>query len=329
MKRKYRWKQLLLSFYFIIGTFFITPALGREIQGNVFTVDVLPTENSSSFEVWESRFYPVDILDQKITQYCISQLKRSPFIEVREQQKRGRTLPPGDMALQLEIYSFTVKDKDFFGKDQRGKVRIRLRVYDNSGKELPFCADIVAEDQRYIPVPGDDRLFFLSARGFSPFDPMYKDGLDLFRLAPRENTNNFSKPVWDDFSQSPYWEACKKAINKALQQVTDGFSGLYRTANIVGYAKNADEEGTHFIISAGRYEGIREKDILTVVRKVSFKGIGPHAAESAFPKEVGTVRVIQAVDHNAIVVVMKQEEDKEPDIELSDIILIPFYHSRM
>lgn len=301
----------------------------RELQKASISVEVMQTMNTSGYEVWHSRFYPIDVLEEKITSYCISQLKRSPFIRIyNETASTGQAKK--DISLQLEIYSLLEKDKDFFVQDKRSTVRMRMKLYDTLGTEIPYVTSVVKKDQRIIPSPGDDRLFFLSARGFSPFDPLYKDGIDLFRLAPREDKNNFTHPVWDDFKHSTTWAACKKAIDAMLDEVTEGFTGLYHTASILRSITTNDVKGkekstphVQYIISAGHFEGIKKGDILTVFREKTYKGISSNKHETTFPEEVGKVVVVQVSAHNAIVETVLKEEGERDEVTLSDMVFIP------
>ena len=53
------------------------------------SVVIFPTLNSTGMEVWESKYYPYNILEQKMSDYLESLFKRSPLIEVRVLDEAG------------------------------------------------------------------------------------------------------------------------------------------------------------------------------------------------------------------------------------------------
>ncbi|HRV99079.1 MAG TPA: hypothetical protein P5201_10830, partial [Aminobacteriaceae bacterium] len=43
---------------------------------------LLPTLNYTEYEIWESKYYPVNVLEQKMTEYLASLLRQNPFTDV-------------------------------------------------------------------------------------------------------------------------------------------------------------------------------------------------------------------------------------------------------
>ena len=79
------------------------------------SVVIFPTINSTGLEIWESKYYPYNVLEQKMSNYLEELYKRSPLIEARVLDEAGmnRWLSGSrrgdDMAVQLEMYSARLK----------------------------------------------------------------------------------------------------------------------------------------------------------------------------------------------------------------------------
>ena len=56
---------------------------------NRLSVVIFPAINSTGIEVWESKFYPYDVLDQKMNDYLEELFKRSPLVDVRTLDEAG------------------------------------------------------------------------------------------------------------------------------------------------------------------------------------------------------------------------------------------------
>ena len=53
------------------------------------SVVIFPTLNSTGMEVWESKYYPCNVLEQKMSDYLETLYKRSPLMEVRVLDEAG------------------------------------------------------------------------------------------------------------------------------------------------------------------------------------------------------------------------------------------------
>ena len=90
-----------------------------------FDVAIFPTLNETTLEVWESKYYPVDILRDKITAYLVSLFKEYPYASVRVLDEAGarRWLDEpgsrfGAFAVQLELYRSLTKEREVLGSWQ-------------------------------------------------------------------------------------------------------------------------------------------------------------------------------------------------------------------
>ena len=102
------------------------------------SVVIFPTINNTELEIWGSKFYPYNVLEEKMSQYLESLYKTSPLIEARVLDEAGMnrwlsgSRSGDDMAVQLELYQAVMKEKHVVGTAQTGRALIRLRVYDRA-----------------------------------------------------------------------------------------------------------------------------------------------------------------------------------------------------
>ena len=77
------------------------------------TVVVFPVRNATDQGVWESKYYPGDILPDKLGKFFRQILKDAPLVEVREGDREpwlSGQRREGDLAVDLEIYRGVVHE---------------------------------------------------------------------------------------------------------------------------------------------------------------------------------------------------------------------------
>ncbi|NLK18806.1 MAG: hypothetical protein GX310_03355, partial [Synergistaceae bacterium] len=185
------------------------------------TLAILPTLNFTGFEVWESKYYPVNTLEQKMTEYLAALLRQDPLADVRILDEGGAERwfaggrRPGDFAVQMEIFSVMVKEREALGTYERSNISLRVHVYDGGSGQRQDSRIATGKDSRFTFDPGDDRLYFLNARDYPVFGifqdsilgEIHKDGLDLLRLTPPDKGQKMSRPTWKQFSYTSHWQA--------------------------------------------------------------------------------------------------------------------------
>lgn len=103
-------------------------------QQRRLSVVIFPTINNTELEIWQSKYYPYNVLEEKMSQYLESLYKISPLIDARVLDEAGMnrwlsgSRSGDDMAVQLEMYSASIKDKHIVGTATSGRVMIRIRV---------------------------------------------------------------------------------------------------------------------------------------------------------------------------------------------------------
>ncbi|MBR1485926.1 MAG: hypothetical protein IJ597_01550 [Synergistaceae bacterium] len=313
------------------------------------SIVIFPTINSTELEVWESKYYPYNILEQKMSNYLEQLFKSSPMIEARtlDEAAMNRWLSGSrnrdDMAVQLELYQAIMKEKHVVGTAATGRALIRLRVYDRAKVQEIAVRNVRGKDSRFTLDSDEDIYWFDSA--ISGLGIPFEYGLDLFGLTNSSyKGQKMSRPTWDQFKSSSHWQAIKKAINEAYKQsmmqvrnaidnnepnakllANDNFSSEYATVGrILAPTATATRKRRDYIISLGRFangslDGVRIGEILDVVRSDTYVTVVPENPVVVLPKIIGKVKVIKVYDDNAVVRVVKDNR-KEP-ITLKDIVI--------
>lgn len=264
---------------------------------------VAPVENSSGFRVWGGKYYPGDVLAEKMTDYFYRRMKEIPLIEVSRVEGswpaawRTDGFSPLDMIVRINLEDFRFKKTDTLGSKVKWDVFLHMYVYNGATKEQVF--DSVIEER-------DERLY-----------PLYNDTLE-------------TGPVyWEQFAKSPYWPAICRALDLALDEVVDGYNGYRVVGRIAAKAERVDgslsvpkkERDKLWHITLGRNDSVRMNDVLIVTRASSVRTIAPETPEMHFPQVVGRVKVIFLKGEDAVVRVVK--ESKEGPIQLGDAVSIP------
>ena len=332
----------------ILILFLFTQLAFAESQRRLSVV-IFPTINSTELEVWESKYYPYNVLEQKMSEYLEQLFKTSPLIEARtlDEAAMNRWLSGSrnrdDMAVQLELYQAIMKEKHVIGTAQTGRALIRLRVYDRAKVQEIGVHNVRGTDKRFTLDSDEDIYWFDTA--ISGLGIPFEYGLDLFGLTQSSyKGQKMSRPTWDQFKGTSHWQAIKKAINEAYKQsmsqvrnvihsnepnsklmANDNFSSSYTTiGRILAPTATATRKRRDYIISLGGLAdgtavGVRVGEILDVVRADTYVTVDPENPVVVLPNVIGKVKVIKVYDDNAVVRVIKDNR-KEP-ITLKDIVV--------
>lgn len=318
-------------------------------QPRRISIVIFPTINSTGLEVWESKYYPYNVLDQKMSNYLEELYKRSPLVEARVLDEAGmnRWLSGSrrgdDMAVQLELYSAALKERHVVGKVETGKILMRLRVYDTRRVQQLAVRTVKGTDRRFTLDSDEDVYWFDGA--VSGLGIPFEGGLDLFGLTQQNyKGQRMSHPTWSQFQNSSHWQAIKNSINEAYEQsmaqirnairsnepdaqlmANDNFSTSYETiGRILAPTAASTRKRREYIISLGKYasgalDAVRVGDVLDVIRADTYVTVVPEEPVVVLPKVIGKVRVMKVYEDNAVVRVVKDNR-KEP-ITLQDLVI--------
>ncbi|MBQ7577996.1 MAG: hypothetical protein IJT21_07015 [Synergistaceae bacterium] len=313
------------------------------------SVVIFPAQNSTELEVWESKFYPYDVLRQKMNDYLESMFKRSPLVDVRTLDEAGMnqwlssSRRGDDMAVQIELFSSTMRERHVLGNYESAKFLIRIRVYDTAQVKELSVRNVKGTDRRFT-LDSESDVFFFDAT-IKGLGRPFRDGLDLFGLTQQPyKGQRMSRPTWQQFNTTPYWAAIRKAIEEAQKQAmtqirnairsndpsaqltaNDNFSPSYVTAGrILSPTADSKRIRRKYIISLGAFancsqDGVRVGEILDVVRSDTYVTVSPEEPIAVIPKVIGKVKVIKVYEDNAIVQVIRDNQ-KEP-IQLNDLVI--------
>jgi hypothetical protein len=294
---------------FLIALFYLLSDAGSAIAIYVEPQDrlnlrlVTPIENNSGFSVWESKYYPGDVLSRKMSDHVYRRMKEihriDPIRLVSDIPDFWPTegFSDKDRILRISLERFDYIKKDTIGSKVYWDVIFHAYVYDGSTRELLF--DSVIEES-------DERQYVL-----------YQDILD-------------TEPIyWQNFEKSPYWPVMRKALDRALAEVVDGYNGYRVVGQIIAKAERVDgsfkiskkRQDKIYHINIGRQDSVKVGDVLAVTRSSSVRTIAPETPELHFPQIIGRVRVIFVKDRDAVVEVIK--ESAEGPIQMGDSVSMP------
>lgn len=313
------------------------------------SVVIFPTINSTELQVWESKYYPYNVLEQKMSEYLEQLFKMSPSTEARVLDEAGmnRWLSGSrrgdDMAVQLELYQAIMKEKHILGTTQTGRALIRLRIYDRARVQEIGVRNVRGTDKRFT-LDSDEDVFWFDA-SVSGLGIPFEYGLDLFGLtnAPYKG-QKMSRPTWDQFKSTSHWQSIKNAIGEAYNQsmaqvrnvidsnepnaklmANNNFDASYTTiGRILAPTATATRRKRDYIISLGGFakgiiDSVRVGEVLDVVRADTYVTVDAENPVVVLPNIIGKVKVIKVYDDNAVVRVVKDNK-KEP-ITLKDIVI--------
>lgn len=282
---------------------------------------LFPTVNHTPLQVWESKYYPVNVLEERMTEYLASLLRRHPLTEVvllDEQEAALWLANPrggGEYALQMELFNARLREREVLGTWERGDVSLRMRVYGGKGGELSDARVVRGQDTRYTFDPGDDRFYFFQALGYPV---IFKNGLDFFRLAPEDKGQKMSRPTWDQFSTSSGWSAFQKALSQVVSELASTPDGKAIQGRIIALLPDSGRERNKFIISLGRKDGLRKGDRLSVVRETPCPTADPAKPVVILKEVAATLEVLSLQQGDAVAAVLG--EDSQPPVGIMDIV---------
>ncbi len=306
-------------------------------------VVILPTENTTGLQVWESKYYPYNILERKMTDYLEVLFKRSPLIDVQVLDEPGMNRwfaaehRPGDMALQMELFDAVFEERNVLGKLEKGRVSLRIRILDTV-RARQFAMRVAEGADRRFTFDGE-KLYWLDAALVSLPVP-FKDGLDLLGLTgAKDRGQRMSHPTWEQFRTSPQWQALKRGIEdaqaQAMGQVSnairrndpragaegrDRFSPAITTVGrIISPTAGSRRRRREFIISIGRQDALRVGDVLDVVRGDTYVTVDPENPVVVLQNTIGKVKVVSVQERNAVVRVVK--DNRKDPIQLKDTVI--------
>ena len=313
------------------------------------SVVIFPTVNSTELEIWQSKYYPFNVLEEKMSEYLESLYKTSPLIDARvlDEAAMNRWLSGSrsgdDMAVQLELYSAVMKDKHVIGTATSGRVLVRIRVFDRARVREIAVRNVRGKSSRFT-LDDDASVFWFDA-AVAGLGVPFENGLDIFGLTQSKyKGQEMSRLTWDQFKGTAYWQAIKNAIANAhresLDQIRnvirsnepnaafagrDNFSDKYSTiGRILAPTATATKKKRDYIISLGKFangsnDGVRVGEVLDVIRADTYVTVVPEDPVVVLPKVVGKVKVIKVYEDNAIVRVIKDNK-KEP-VTLKDLVV--------
>ncbi len=310
-----------------------------------FSVVIFPTQNSTGLEIWESKFYPYNVLEKKISEYFEVLFKRSPLVDVRVLDEAGmnRWLSGSrrgdDMAVQLELYRAIMKERHIVGNVETGRAELRLKVFDSTRVRQVATQSTQGKSGRFT-LDSDTDLFMFDA-AIKSFPIPFENGLDLFGLTQQNyKGQKMSRLTWDQFKNTSHWQAIKNAVDVAYREAMsqtgnvirsnnpddiEGFSPTFSTVGrILSPTADSKRKKRKYIISLGSQaqgslESVRVGEILDVIRSDTYVTVVPENPVVVLPKVIGKVKVIKVYEQNAIVQVIR--DDKKEPITLKDLVV--------
>lgn len=269
---------------------------------------VSPVENNSGFRVWGSKYYPGDVLDEKMTEYFYSRLREIHRVDASlvpggmQAVRRASGFSPNDVIVRINLEDFRYKKTDTLGSKVQWDIFLHAYVYNASTKELLFDSVIEEKDVRVYP--------------------LYNNTLETGPI------------YWEQFAKSPYWPAIRKALDMAFDEIADGYNGYRAVGQIAAKAERVDgslsvpkkDQDKLWHITLGRADAVRMDDVLIVTRASAVRTISPETPELHFPQVVGRVKVIFVKGGDAVVRVIK--ESKDGPIQLGDAVSISLTEPR-
>ena len=306
------------------------------------TVALFPTENNTDLQVWESKYYPYSVLEQRMTEYLAALFNDSPMVDVVVLDENGMNrwlnhYRTEDMAVQMELYGAVLKEREILGKVETGHVKLRVKIFDVWGE--PFATRIaVGKDRRYTFDPGEDKLFWLDSKVMSI--PLMSDGVDWFGLTKAQHKGQkMSRPTWQQFAGTSHWQAIKNAVKDVYHEAMSHVSIVLKrndpeiyeegappfnpfavnVGRIISPTAASTRRRREYIISIGREDALQVGDILEVVRSDTYVSVDPESPIAVIPLSIGKVRVTALQERTAVVRVV-QDNKKEP-IQLTDLVM--------
>lgn len=311
--------------FIVFAVFTITPVHANVLTEPGIHIALMPVVNETEIEVWESKYYPVNVFEQKVLEEFIVLLREYPYSRItvlspleEEIWLRGGGVP-ADIGVRLHIYKLKMTDRKHLGTDRMGHVAIRMEIFGGEDREMLYATSLAGEDRRFTFSPGDGRVFYLT------------DKLDFIQLFadPKDDDQPMSRPLWKSFRGTPYWNAFKKALRKSRDSLFAGMTGYYMVGRIISPTKDSlsetPPEKRRYIVSLGKVEGVKVGDLLPILRSDRYDTVDPERPIVVLPDNGGTVKVLSVLNHEAIVEVVEESENNP--IKLRDLVMMPLYPS--
>ncbi|MDR1132710.1 MAG: hypothetical protein LBL05_01025 [Synergistaceae bacterium] len=268
---------------------------------------VTPVANNTEFRVWMNKYYPGDILSEKMTSYMLRRMREMPRVNVGEVSGANPDYwdmmgsSRNDLVIEINLDQFNYYKKDSLGSKVRWDAALHIYVY-NAAKKLIYDTVVRERDNRHYVLYND-----VMERG-----PVY----------------------WEKFEKSPYWPALRRAMDEGMDDVLAGYNGYRIVGRIVARAERVDgslsvpkkKTDKIYHIDLGAEDSVEVGDILSVTRASSVRTVAPDTPEMHFPQIVGRVRVIFVKGRDGVVEVVKESGDAP--IQLGDALSAPLLGPR-
>ncbi len=296
---------LLLGLCFSL-CFPLPGAFAKIVSSQGLEIALFPVLNRTPQKIWPNKYYPGDILPEKVEQYVLEYLLDSPLISVTPLDEAGAAQwfsgerRYEDFGLFMEIYRFSLSKNTVIGAKYGAQVSLRMTLYDSFSGEKFYSQTYSARNSRWTPE-------------YRPDTWLEPQGQKVFTY-------------WQPFTESPYWAALQDALQQALDDLSQGYTGYHLAGRILSPTEDSTEAERKYIISLGKRHSLRPGDLLGVVRSDTYITVDPEHPVVLMPKLIGKVRVLFLKDQEAVVQVIA--EDQTSPIELRDIVLMPLLGKR-
>ncbi len=261
------------------------------------TVVVFPVRNGTDQTVWGSKYYPGDVLPDKLGAFFRQILQDAPLVEVQEGLREpwlSGERRQGDLAVDLEIYRFEPRRREGLGTKEQGVVSLRMVVYDGATGEERYRTVIDGKATRWTP-------------------------------EFREKTGDAAL-VWQTFEKSSFWIAFQTAARNARDDIFRGYTGYSVMGRLISPMASSTREHPRYILSLGKFDSLKVGDVLAVGRSDTYITVDAENPVVVMPRLVGKVRVDFLKHREAEVSVV--EENKEDPIQLKDLVIAPLFAPR-
>lgn len=255
-----------------------------EAWASQWTIGILvpKAENQSGFPVWRNRFDPSDPLPTETAETFATLLRRFPSLEVYSPESKT-TSDEVDLTAELTLHELRRIKSDVLGSQMKGRALVRLVAYDGRGN---FLFSRVAEKQidRWTPE---------------------------FKAEPQGHF------TWDEFERSPYWAACKVAIEELCDLFLNGASEMLELeGRIVRIMPQESGGGDRYLVNIGMAKGLREKGKLDAYRVQEI--YAKEGTTVKIPSRIAVVEVVSLSEDWAIVETVSVAEGES--LAVSDIV---------
>ncbi len=285
---------------------FVNPVQGKVLSTQGMSIALFPVLNNTPQKVWPTKYYPGDIIPQKVGEYARAYLLDSPFVDLTVLDESGMARWFSgekrfeDLGILLEIYRFDLHKNTTLGSKYGASVSLRIYLYDSFSGEKIYSQTYSSKDSRWTPEFRPDT--WLSPQGQ--------------KVAT----------YWQSFEQSPYWAALKKATQSALSDIVRGYPGYHITGRILSPTKDSTKKKPKYIVSLGKRHSLRLGDVLGVARSDTYITVSPEDPVVLVPEIIGKVRVVFLKEEESVVEVVTENE--AAPIKLRDVVVVPLFGPR-